>query len=58
MISFQIYKNPTQTDIKGALIDAERVRTNVEYTLFPDIGPNFKITVSIGQWRLLDADER
>jgi diguanylate cyclase (GGDEF)-like protein len=38
----------TQTDIKGALICAERVRTNIENALFPDIGPNFKITVSIG----------
>lgn len=37
-----------QTDIKGAFIGAERVRTNIENTLFPDIGPDFKITVSIG----------
>jgi diguanylate cyclase (GGDEF)-like protein len=38
----------TQTDIKGALICAQRVRTNIENTLFPDIGPDFKVTVSIG----------
>jgi len=38
----------TQTDIKGALIGAERVRTNIENTLFPDLGSDFKVTVSIG----------
>jgi diguanylate cyclase (GGDEF)-like protein len=38
----------TQTDIKGALICAERVRTNIENALFPDLGPDFKVTVSIG----------
>ncbi len=38
----------TQTDIKGALICAERVRTNIENALFPDLDPDFKITVSIG----------
>ena len=37
-----------QTDIKGALIGAERVRTNIENILFPDIGSDFKVTVSIG----------
>ena len=38
----------TQTNIKGALIGAERVRTNIENTLFPDLGSDFKVTVSIG----------
>jgi diguanylate cyclase len=38
----------TQTDIKGALICAERVRTQIENMNFPDIGPDFKVTVSIG----------
>jgi diguanylate cyclase (GGDEF)-like protein len=38
----------TQTDIKGALICAERVRTNIENILFSDLGSDFKITVSIG----------
>jgi diguanylate cyclase (GGDEF)-like protein len=38
----------TQTDIRGALICAERVRTNIENTRFPDIGADFKVTVSIG----------
>jgi diguanylate cyclase len=38
----------TQTDIKGALIGASRVRTNIEKIPFPDIGSDFKITVSIG----------
>jgi len=38
----------TQTDIKGALICAERVRTNIENILFPDLSSDFKVTVSIG----------
>jgi diguanylate cyclase (GGDEF)-like protein len=38
----------TQTDINGALICAERVRSNIEKTAFPDLGPDFKVTVSIG----------
>jgi diguanylate cyclase len=38
----------TQTTIKGALIGAERVRTNIEKIPFSDIGSDFKITVSIG----------
>jgi diguanylate cyclase len=38
----------TQTNINGALIGAERVRTNIEKIPFPDIASDFKITVSIG----------
>jgi diguanylate cyclase (GGDEF)-like protein len=38
----------TQTDIKGALIFAERVRANIENILFPDLSPDFKVTVTIG----------
>jgi len=38
----------TQTGINGAIIGAERVRTNIEKILFPDISSDFKITVSIG----------
>jgi diguanylate cyclase len=38
----------TQTDIKGALIFAERVRTNIENARFPDLDSGFKVTVSIG----------
>jgi diguanylate cyclase (GGDEF)-like protein len=38
----------TQTGINGALIGTERVRTQIEKILFPDIGSDFKITVSIG----------
>jgi diguanylate cyclase (GGDEF)-like protein len=38
----------TQTGINGALIGVERVRANIEKIPFPDIGPDFKITVSIG----------
>ena len=38
----------TQTDINGALICAERVRSSIEKTPFPDLGPDFKVTVSIG----------
>jgi diguanylate cyclase (GGDEF)-like protein len=37
-----------QTDIKGALIGAERVRTNIENIPFPNLGSDFKVTVSIG----------
>lgn len=38
----------THTDIKGALICSERLRTNIENAVFPDIDTAFKITVSIG----------
>ena len=38
----------TQTDIQGALICVERVRTNIENARFPDISADFKVTVSIG----------
>ena len=38
----------TQTNINGALIGVERVRTNIEKIPFPDIGSDFKITISIG----------
>ncbi|MDD5167494.1 MAG: GGDEF domain-containing protein, partial [Syntrophales bacterium] len=37
-----------QTGINEALIVAERVRTQIEKIPFPDIGSDFKITVSIG----------
>ena len=50
----------TQTGINGAIIGAERVRTNIEKIPFPDIGSNFKITVSIGlsEYRMLeDVDD-
>jgi diguanylate cyclase (GGDEF)-like protein len=38
----------TQTSIDGALIGAERVRAKIENILFPEIGSDFKVTVSIG----------
>jgi len=38
----------TQTGINGALIGAERVRTQIEKIPFPDLVSDFKITVSIG----------
>ena len=38
----------TQTNIEGALIGVERVRKNIEKLPFPDVGSDFKITVSIG----------
>ncbi len=38
----------TQTDIKEAMICAERVRSDIEQSLFPDLGEDFKITVSLG----------
>jgi len=50
----------TQTDIKGALICAERMRTNIENAIFPDIGPDFKVTVSIGlsEYRMREDVEK
>ena len=50
----------TQTDIKGALICAERMRTNIENAIFPDIGPHFKVTVSIGlsEYRMREDVEK
>ena len=37
-----------QTDLKEAMICAERMRTNIEKCRFPDIGDGFRITASIG----------
>jgi diguanylate cyclase (GGDEF)-like protein len=37
-----------QTDIKGAMLCAERVRGAIEKWRFPDMGHDFRITVSIG----------
>jgi len=50
----------TQTNIKGALIFAERVRANIENILFPDLGPDFKVTVTIGlsEYRIREAVEK
>jgi len=50
----------TQTDIKGALICAERMRTKIENALFPDLGSDFKITVSIGlsEYRIREDVEK
>ena len=38
----------TQTNIKGALLCAERLRSTIEQNRFPNLGPNFKVTVSLG----------
>jgi len=38
----------TQTNSAGAINCAERLRSKVENLMFPDIGPNFRITVSLG----------
>ena len=38
----------TQTNTPGAVICAERVRSGVESMRFPDIGPDFRITFSLG----------
>ncbi|MHB8139592.1 MAG: GGDEF domain-containing protein [Smithellaceae bacterium] len=37
-----------QTDIKEAMVGAERIRVNIEKCLFPDIGADFRVTVSLG----------
>jgi diguanylate cyclase (GGDEF)-like protein len=38
----------TQTNIKGALLCAERIRSNIERGRFPNVGPDFRVTVSLG----------
>ena len=38
----------TQTNNTGAVNSAERLRSKVESMRFPDIGPEFRITVSLG----------
>ena len=38
----------TQTDIKGAMLCAERVRNAVEQKRFPSLGNDFRVTVSLG----------
>lgn len=38
----------TRTDIKGAMLYAERVRGAIEQRRFPDVGINFRVTVSLG----------
>jgi len=38
----------TQTDLQAAQIFAERIRDCVEKSLFPSLGPDSKVTVSIG----------
>ncbi len=50
----------TQTDIKGAVICSERIRTGIENAKFPDIDPDFKLTVSIGlsEYRMREDVEK
>ena len=38
----------TQTNINGALLCAERVRSTIERSRFPNLGTDFKVTVSLG----------
>lgn len=38
----------TQTNINGAILCAERIRSSIEQSRFPNLGPNFKVTVSLG----------
>ncbi|MEY4730277.1 MAG: hypothetical protein RL020_1435 [Pseudomonadota bacterium] len=38
----------TNTSLEGGLTHAERTRSQVEKILFPQLGPNIRITVSIG----------
>ncbi len=38
----------TQTDINAAMICAERVRSSIERSVFPDLGTDVRITVSLG----------
>ena len=38
----------TQTDLQAAKVFAERIRVCVENSFFPDLGPDSRVTVSIG----------
>jgi diguanylate cyclase (GGDEF)-like protein len=38
----------TQTDLQAAKLFAERIRDCVENSFFPDLGPDSRVTVSIG----------
>ena len=38
----------TQTDLQAANVFAERIRECVENSFFPDLGPNSRVTVSLG----------
>jgi diguanylate cyclase len=38
----------TQTDLQAANVFAERIRKSVENSFFPDLGPDSRVTVSIG----------
>lgn len=38
----------TETDLQDAKVFAERIRACVEESFFPELGPNTKVTVSIG----------
>ena len=50
----------TQTNTNGAVNSAERLRSKVECMQFPDIGPDFRITVSLGltEYHLNDDVEK
>ena len=45
-----------QTPLAGACIKAERVRAQVEALRFPSLGPDFRVTVSIGVAEHLDQE--
>jgi diguanylate cyclase (GGDEF)-like protein len=38
----------TQTNINGALLCAERIRSTIEQSRFPNMGADFRVTVSLG----------
>jgi diguanylate cyclase len=38
----------TQTDLQAAKVFAERIRESVENSFFPDLGPDSRVTVSLG----------
>jgi diguanylate cyclase (GGDEF)-like protein len=38
----------TQTDLQAAIVFAERIRESVENSFFPDLGPDSRVTVSLG----------
>jgi diguanylate cyclase (GGDEF)-like protein len=50
----------TQTDLQAAKVFAERIRVCVENSFFPDLGPNSRVTISIGlaEYRMQEDIEK
>jgi diguanylate cyclase (GGDEF)-like protein len=46
----------TQTNLNGALMCAERVRSTIQNHRFSNLGSDFKITVSVGVAEFMERD--